>query len=350
MPHTTRPRVVVFGLGGTIAMTATQSGGVTPTLSAEDLVAAVPGLAETGIGIDVVDFRRLPGASLTFADLDDLLTAITQVLADGATGVVITEGTDPIEEVAYHLDLHYGGPQPVIVTGAMRNPAMAGADGPANLLAAVITAAAASARERGVLVVLNDEIHAASQVRKTHSTSTSAFQSPNSGPLGTLIERSPRWFSGLPIRHVVPSRANQPRPGHPRVRLHTVTLDDDPDLFDDIEQRADGLIVAGMGVGHVPADLVESLAKTAAHIPIVLTSRIGRGASLHSTYGFAGSERDLLSKGLISAGHLDGLKARILLRALINAGATAEHIAQAFAAAGNTTDTPWPWPTHTGDA
>ncbi len=337
MPHTTPPRVVVFGLGGTIAMTAAQSGGVTPTLSAEDLVAAVPALATTGIGIDVVDFRRLPGASLTFADLDDLLTAIAHVLADGATGVVITEGTDPIEEVSYHLDLHYSGPQPIVVTGAMRNPAMAGADGPANLLAAVITAASASARERGVLVVLNDEIHAASQVRKTHTTSTSAFRSPNSGPLGTLTERSPRWFSGPTIRHVVP-RANQPRAERPRVRLHTITLDDDPELFDHIAQRADGLIVAGMGVGHVPADLVEPLAKAAARIPTVLTSRIGCGASLRDTYG------------LISAGHLDGLKARILLHALINAGATTEQIAQSFAAAGNTSDSTWPWPSHPGDA
>lgn len=136
------PRVVVFGLGGTIAMTATTTGGtVTPTLTAKALIDTLPGLAHTGIDVDVVDFRQLPGASLTFADLDQLHNAINHALSDGAAGIVIVEGTDPIEEVAYYLDLRHRVPQPVVVTGAMRNPAMAGADGPANLLAAITTAA-----------------------------------------------------------------------------------------------------------------------------------------------------------------------------------------------------------------
>ena len=127
----------------------------------------MPGLSDTGIHIDVINFRQLPGESVasTFADLDDLLGRDrARCLADGATGVVI-HGRNLIpsrEGGLYHLDLHYKGPEPVVVTGAMRNPAMAGADGPANLLAAVITAAAATASERGVLVVANGEIHAAS--------------------------------------------------------------------------------------------------------------------------------------------------------------------------------------------
>src|SRR5262245_39516777 len=106
-------RVAVFGLGGTIAMTTSDSGGVAPSLSAGELTAAVPGLAETGVELVVHDFRRLPGASLGFDDLRELGTAIDAQIAEGATGVVVTQGTDTIEETAYALDLIYTGPVPV---------------------------------------------------------------------------------------------------------------------------------------------------------------------------------------------------------------------------------------------
>ncbi len=344
------PRVVVFGLGGTIAMTATASGGVAPALSAEDLVNTVPGLADTGINVEVVDFRRLPGASLTFADLDELLHALGHSFDDGITGAVIIEGTDPIEEVSYYLDLRHARRSPVIVTGAMRNPAMAGADGPANLLASIITAASLSARDRGVLVVMNDEIHGASRVRKAHSTATSAFQSPNTGPVGFLVEGTPRWLSGPHARQVIPHRPAEYPGTPPRVLLHTIALEDDPQILAGVEDKADGLVVAGMGVGHVPQAFVEPLAKIASHIPVILASRIGHGPSLTSTYGFPGSERDLLSRGLISAGFLDPLKARVLLRTLLASDASPAQIIEAFAAASNTSDQPWPWPAATGGA
>src|SRR5262245_13222591 len=126
------PRVTLFSLGGTIAMTSAATGGVQPTLSASTLISTIAGLEQTGIAIDAVDFRQLPGASLTFAHLDELLDAVNSTLDDVATVVVIVEGTDPIEEVAYYLDLRHTAPNPVVVTGAMRNPTMAGPDGPAN--------------------------------------------------------------------------------------------------------------------------------------------------------------------------------------------------------------------------
>ncbi|MCP2329730.1 L-asparaginase/Glu-tRNA(Gln) amidotransferase subunit D, partial [Hamadaea flava] len=155
------PAVAVIGVGGTIAMVPTSAGGVSPQLTATDLVQAVPGLAEHRLS--VVDFRRVPGAWLSFADLDELLAAIDEAMSAGAAGVVVTTGTDSIEEMAYYLDLRHTRPEPVVVTGAMRNPATAGADGPANLLAAVVTAADPAARDRGVLVVLSDEIHLAAR-------------------------------------------------------------------------------------------------------------------------------------------------------------------------------------------
>ncbi|GDY30493.1 asparaginase [Gandjariella thermophila] len=185
-------RVVVFGLGGTIAMTASDAGGVVPALSADELVAAVPGLAETGIAVEVEDFRRVPGASLSFDDIAALSSAVRGRLAGGVDGVVVTQGTDTIEETAYLLDLGHGAVQPVVVTGAMRNPTLAGADGPANLLAAVQVAASRQARGLGVLVVFGDEIHAASRVSKAHTTNPATFRSANGGPLGYVVEGEPR--------------------------------------------------------------------------------------------------------------------------------------------------------------
>jgi L-asparaginase len=166
-------RVLVIGLGGTIAMSGPRDA-VVPALSASDLVDAVPGLAGTGVAVSARSFRNLPGSYLGFADLIELAGVVAGELDAGYDGVVVTQGTDTIEESAYCLDLLHGRSEPLVVTGAMRNPTLAGADGPANLLAAIVTAAAPAARDLGCLVVLDDRIHAARRVAKTHSTSVSA--------------------------------------------------------------------------------------------------------------------------------------------------------------------------------
>ncbi|WP_410874658.1 asparaginase [Nocardia sp. A7] len=337
-----RRRVIVFGLGGTIAMTSTTAGGVAPTLSAEDLVAAVPGLLETGIEVDVVNFRQVPGASLTLADIAALAEAIADhVTATSPDGVVVTQGTDTIEETAYLLDLLHTLPTPVVVTGAMRNPSLAGADGPANLLAAIQTAAHPRTRDQGCLVVFADEIHAARRVRKSHTTSLATFQSPHGGPLGYLVEGTPRLVNRLAHRLIIPAR---PR-GNTRIPILTIALGEDDTMLRMLTSDIiDGLVIAGFGAGHVPADLVAALQSLAATVPVVLASRTGSGSVLHSTYGFPGSERDLLDRGMISAGHLDPYKARILLHALVAADADHATIGRAFGVAGGYhDDESWPW-------
>lgn len=334
--------VAVFGLGGTIAMTTSARGGVTPSLSAQELVAAVPGLAETGIAVDVVDFRRLPSASLDFATLDELGRAIDGTLKRGATGVVVVQGTDTIEETAYLLDLRHRWDPPLVVTGAMRNPTMAGADGPANLLAAVLTAADPQARGRGALVVLNEEIHTARWVRKTHTTALDTFRSPGVGPAGWVVEGHVRFLGPPPPRLTVPAPATGT---YPRVGVYTAVLDDDPTVLAALTSTVDGLVVAAMGAGHIPEALVEPLTKAAATMPVILTTRTGAGSVLRDTYGFAGSERDLIARGLDPAGSLDPLKARILLRCLLATGASRDQIRTAFAVAGGYLDADaWPWP------
>jgi len=336
-------RVVVFGLGGTIAMSTGDAGGVVPALSADQLVAAVPGLAESGITVEVEDFRRVPGASLTFDDLTALASAIDQKFAAGADGVVITQGTDTIEETAYLLDLTDTRSEPIVVTGAMRNPTLAGADGPANLLAAVQTAASVDARDLGALVVFADEIHAAARVRKTHSTSGYTFVSANGGPLGYVVEGQPRVLNRPSSRTTAPT-AVEPRPVE--VGLVTIVLGDTGALLEAAADRLDGLIVAAFGVGHVPSRVVDILTQLAAQMPVILASRTGAGSVLARTYAFPGSESDLLGRGLISAGFLDPLKARILLHHLLATGQDLAGIRAVFAQAGGYNGTN-PRPSHT---
>lgn len=324
-------RVAVFGLGGTIAMTSTSGGGVVPALSADQLVAAVPGLAESGISIEVEDFRRVPGASLTIDDLTALATAIEARLVADTDGVVITQGTDTIEETAYLLDLAHSRPEPIVVTGAMRNPTLAGADGPGNLLASIQTAASPDARDLGALVVFADEIHAAARVRKTHSTSGHTFASANGGPLGYIVEGQARVLNHPTGRATVPA-AVEPR--SVEVALVTMALGDTGALLRTVAGCCDGLIVAGFGVGHVPATVVDTLTELAASMPVVLASRTGAGSVLSHTYAFPGSESDLLGRGLISAGFLDPLKARILLHRLLSGGHELASIQAMFARAG----------------
>ncbi|MGF1431941.1 asparaginase [Kitasatospora sp. LaBMicrA B282] len=321
------PSVLIVSLGGTIAMTAGPDGGAVPRLTAADLVAAVPGL-DRYARLEVLDFRQQPGASLLIEDVAELARELDSRAAQGTAGFVVTQGTDTIEETAYLLDLLYTGRPPVVVTGAMRNPSLAGADGPANLLAAVQSAAAAEAAGLGCVVLFADAVHAASLVRKVHSTGITAFASPDAGPLGQVVEGELRLL--LTVRRA-PARVALPFTRQARVALIPAALGDDGELLAGLEGRFDGVVIAAFGAGHVPQGWVARLERLAAAVPVVLASRTGAGPVLSRTYAFPGSEHDLLSRGLISAGRLDPLKARLLLTALLRAEVGHDGIVAAFA-------------------
>lgn len=316
-PTSRRPRVLVISLGGTIASTtSSRLEGVTPRLGARELVAAVPELIDVA-DIESLSFRQLPSGDLAVSDLVALAGRIDQAVADGVDGVVVTQGTDTIEETSFALDVMVEGVVPVVVTGAMRNPTLASADGPGNLLAAVKVAAWPGARGLGCVVVMNDEIHAARFVRKTHTSSLATFQSPVAGPLGWVSEDrvrvarrcAPLFHLGVRDDDVAP------------VALVSCAWGDDGRLVTALgELGYRGAVVEGFGGGHVPSTMVRALAELTRTMPVVLCSRTGAGEVLARTYGFAGSESDLLARGLISGGALDGRKARVTLMLALASG------------------------------
>jgi L-asparaginase len=305
-------RVAVASLGGTITMTG--SGAVSPTLGAQDLVGGL----EVG---EIATLATIPGASLTSATLLEAFDWADKQVSEGARGVVVIQGTDTLEETAYFFDCLWPHEEPIVVTGAMRHPGLPGADGPANLAAAVSVAAAGNSRGRGALLVLNDEIHAARWVRKAHSSLMNAFQS-FPGPLGLVVEGAARYFHPA---HRLPAL---PRPlDVPAVPLIEATVDDDGSVLDWLNVK--GAVVAAAGVGHVSAGMAEAISR--AQFPVVVATRTGAGTTFRDTYGFTGSESDLIQRGVVMAGWLCPRKARVLLRLTIGA---MQPIGDVFAARG----------------
>ncbi len=323
----TLPAVTIISLGGTISSTDTGSGGVAPSLSGEDLVEEVPEIAKVA-EVSATSLRQVPGSELNLEDLIELAGEIQVHIDAGTRGVVVTQGTDTIEGTAFVLDLLVHADAPIVVTGAMRHPSLPGAEGPANLLASVQVAVSDAARGVGTVVVLNDEIHAARFVQKTHTQNPATFRSPLTGPLGWVSEGTPRIATRPVGRYHVPlPEETQDRP----VALYTVGLGDDGRLLEAVVQLGyEGLVIEALGGGHVLSHMADPLETLAGEMPVVLASRTGSGEVLRNTYGFTGSETDLLSRGLISAGMLDGPKARLFLSLLLRSEASKEEIAREF--------------------
>lgn len=311
------PRILLLSLGGTITMTRSLEGGIVPTLTAADLAASVPGLAAAA-QIETLSPLRRPSAGLTLDDLIGVARTLDERLAGDLDGAVVIQGTDTIEETTFVLDSLIARDKPVVVTGAMRGPESAEADGPGNLLAAAIVAGSAAARGLGVLAVLNDEIHAARLVQKAHTALPSAFRSPLAGPVGLVIEGEARIVL-RPRRGPVVAvpLAEAPAP----VALLKMGIGDDGRLLAALPDLGfAGVVIEGMGAGHVPEALAEIVSALVARIPVVLASRAATGPVFSRTYGYPGGEIDLLARGVLSAGILSGVKARLLLQLLLRAG------------------------------
>lgn len=281
-----RPSLALVGTGGTIAGAGTApEGGMSAAyqsavVGADALVAGVPALARLA-ELRAEQLLQIDSADFTDALLLRLARRVAELCArDDVDGVVITHGTDTMEESAYFLHLTVRSPKPIVLTGAMRPATALAADGPANLLHAVAVAAHPSSAGRGVLVVMNEEIHSARDVAKVHAARLDAFASPH-GPLGLVAEGAPRWYRALTRPHTTASdfdiAALDALPlvgvvtshGNMRAEIH--------DAWVQLGARA--IVHAGFGGGTVPDYLKASLAALRARgVLLVRASRTGAGA------------------------------------------------------------------------
>ena len=317
--------VTILAAGGTIAMVGAQGGPASPELGGDALVAAVPELAAVA-GLEVQTVAVVPSAHLSGSDALGIARAAADLAAAGR-GVVVTHGTDTLEEVAVLCDLIYAGEAPIVFTGAMRPASATGADGPANLADAVAAAGSEAAAGLGVLVVFAGEVHAARNVRKADSTALAAFQSPHSGPLGrvdegrAIVERRIERRSPIPVAQL-----------DAWVEIVVAGLGVDGRGVDAIaEAGADGIVAVLLGAGHTPPAQLAALERAAGRVPVVATVRPKRGAILRDTYAFEGSERDLRESAIVPAGGLSSAAARVKLMACLGAGYDREGITAAFA-------------------
>jgi L-asparaginase len=305
-----RSHVVVVSTGGTIAMRYDpEKKGDVPALGGADLVAAVPGLRDLG-EVEVVEFGNIPSFHMTPEIMWRLSREMESILGrPEVNGVVVTHGTDTLEETAFFLDLSLPPEKPVCVTGAMRTVGHAAPDGPYNLLCAVKSAMSASLYGYGVLVVLNGEIHAARNVTKMHTSSVATFVSPSFGPLGYVDDDV--ILTQPPLPRTPPLRPDRLAHCVPILKIYTGM---DNALLDAVAQmRPDGLVLEGYGRGNFPASIVGPLKKILDRgIPVVAASRVpvGRTSGVYAADGGGAHVRGL---GVIGSGYLNSQKARLKL-------------------------------------
>lgn len=323
---TARRHVHVLFTGGTISMRVDPgTGAAMPALSGEEIVSKVPGLKKEA-RLTLEDYARLPGPHVTPHWMWRLKDRVAAVVADESVdGVVLTHGTDTLEETAYLLDLTLESPKPVVFCGAMRTVSEPGWDGPANLLAAVRTAVHPASAGRGVLVTVGEQIHGAAEATKWHTQSLAAFRSAH-GALGVMdrgqvVYHRPAFRAPvLPARRLVSE-----------VDLHTMAAGaDDALVRASLARGARGLVLEATGCGNVPPAVLPAVrAALADRIPVVLVSRCAEGR-LAPAYGYEGGGRMLKEMGLIFAQELPGPKARIKLMVALGVSADPADVRRMF--------------------
>ncbi|RXK19290.1 asparaginase [Macrococcus sp. DPC7161] len=316
--------ILVIHTGGTISMSENELGVVTTNefnpMSNIELIKKIANIHE-------IHPFQVPSPHMTIQHMNTLRkTIIEHIYDENFDGIVITHGTDTLEETAYFLDLTLNINIPVVLTGAMRSSNEIGADGLYNYITAIKTVCSEQAKNKGVLVVFNDEIHSAENVTKTHTSNTSTFQSPNYGPLG-IVTKSQVYFHHLPILPKPLVKVDESK----KVGLIKAHSDIDADLLKFFaDQNYDGVVIEALGQGNLPPSCLPGLQQLInAKIPVVLVSRCFNGI-VSNTYQYEGGGYNLEKMGLIFSNGLNGQKARLKLIIGLSNGYQGEALKEYF--------------------
>ncbi|WNB93700.1 asparaginase [Bacillus sp. NEB1478] len=301
-------KILLIHTGGTIAMEENKNTGGVNTKETHPLESTIAELADIAEVISK-NYVNLPSPHITPVHMLELASFIKeQTETEHFDGIVITHGTDTLEETAYVLDLVLGATIPVIVTGAMRSSNEHGSDGPYNLISSVKVASDQQSLGKGVLVVFNDEIHTAKNVTKTHTSNIATFQSPQYGPIGIVTKR------GVLFHHT-PLQSNrfQVKSVSKNVVLLKAFAGMDGTLINAAAHGADGIVIEALGQGNMPpatVPAIENLIKK--QVPVVLVSRCFNGIA-QDIYSYEGGGKHLKELGVIFSNGLNGQKARLKL-------------------------------------
>jgi len=319
--------IVILFTGGTIAMRNDPAGsGAVPSLTSKEILEATRGI-DAITGVETEEWGVFPGPHMTVDRMWALRNRIAEHLErPEVTGVVVTHGTDTLEETAYLVARSLPTDKAIVFTGAMRTVSDLGWDGPANLLEAVRVAASPETRGYGAMVVISGQIFAALDATKTNTHLLDAFESPGLGPLGVLDEGELIMHRELPPSPPVVAPASLATP----VDIIFVAAGCDARLLDASRDQARGVVIAAMGRGNVPPDLVPAIERWIADgKPVVLTSRT-QGGRVGHTYGYAGGGRRLEELGVIFGGSRRAQQARIDLMLALGAGKSIAEIRTMF--------------------
>lgn len=304
------PTVAVVSTGGTIAeKTDPKTGGAVPTVSGADLVAAVPGLDKIA-NIAVLSFCNIDSSQMSPEIWANLSRKVDEILKKPEIkGVVVTHGTDTMEEGSYFLELTLTSDKPVVFTGAMNDASSPFPDGPGNLYNAVLQVCSDVGNGWGVTVTLNGYVNAAREVRKTQTTNVQTFMSGEKGYLGYITGNEVQRFNGRTkiVKLPIPEKL-------PKVVYVAMYSGDDGNLLRSaVDSGAQGIVVDGVGSGNVNTAMNDAVKYALSKkIPVVISTRVYYG-SVEAVYGDQGGGDMLQDEGCFLAGDLKGDKARILL-------------------------------------
>jgi L-asparaginase len=297
--------------GGTISMKIDEgSHSVKPALSAQEIMKNFLG-PEITKGTEVIEFSEIPSPSMTPDMMLEISRLIKRILRDeDPVGFVIVHGTDTLEETAFFLDTAIETECPIILTGSMKSSSDLGFDGVNNLVSSILVARSKQSRGRGVLVVMNDQINAASEVTKSNTLSLDTFKSLDYGPVG-IVDNKEVFYHRLVT--VVRNKLDIDEIIHDIHLIKACAGQDSMMMNYLIDQGANGFVVEALGRGNVPPKMIEGIQNALDHeIPVIITSRCPSGRTLDS-YGYVGGGKFLTDLGCIMATSLNGQKARILL-------------------------------------